>query len=234
MKKCPFCAEEIQEDAKKCRYCGEWLTHNETETISQNDYVYRKRDAFSYHDMKANRESIIELYSQGTMKPLDEIWDPEIKSWCYVKDCNLFKDVQPICSVSVMSSNVQQTSVQSAAIKPNTLQFIAGIAAFAIAASVTRYIGPASLLIIIPIILGVWFPSFYCKRWKDLTIINVIAYSNLVLWLIPALCLFTSIATLGFAKHVEQKRGLYNGLGFMGLILSIGLFLFVLMAGLIK
>jgi uncharacterized membrane protein YvbJ len=36
MKKCPFCAEEIQDDAVKCKHCGEFLIDAELKRLKKN------------------------------------------------------------------------------------------------------------------------------------------------------------------------------------------------------
>lgn len=43
MKKCPYCNEQIQEEAKKCRYCQKWLADEHETTIKSVGMIFDKK-----------------------------------------------------------------------------------------------------------------------------------------------------------------------------------------------
>ena len=46
MKKCPFCAEEIQDDAIKCKHCGEFLNASNLSRVAEEKVLWYFRRTF--------------------------------------------------------------------------------------------------------------------------------------------------------------------------------------------
>lgn len=81
MKNCPFCAEEIQEEAVKCKHCGEWLNKKTPADLFNVAKSFLGKKIDEYQEYKTKH-----LFVPETNKPI------ELKDTKFYPDYFTFKD----------------------------------------------------------------------------------------------------------------------------------------------
>jgi hypothetical protein len=67
MKNCPFCSEQIQDDAIKCKHCGEWLNKNNTDFIGKVGGIFKSGLSFIEEQKKKRDAKRVEHIYEPTL-----------------------------------------------------------------------------------------------------------------------------------------------------------------------
>lgn len=59
MKTCPYCSEEIQDEAIKCKFCDEWLNKKQANEVVKNDDVDRNLSTSQSNTSGQRKNAII-------------------------------------------------------------------------------------------------------------------------------------------------------------------------------
>lgn len=125
--------------------------------------------------------------------------------------------------MSVKTHTVEPKTTEPAKKKKSMRERIAGLGAWVVGGVIGYALGLAVFILLIGVVIGNWFPSWYVKRNKSTTLPNFIAWANVISWLIPIVGVTTATMTYRFTQYIEPEHKMkYRILATIAAVLAVG------------